>query len=350
MGNRSTAIAFLAFFSLVLGTSAVAGEDTTRKQSVEIQYHRDLEEGVALLRKKEYARALGRFKDARKLNAEGPQAYYWMALTFSELKNYGPAVDNAEKATILDEKMADAWLLWGQSLLYMHEWEAAKEKLEKAHRMAPDNPLVAFNIGRCYYHGFNNETMALRFFKAALETKPKTDIPNHRQIKQDARLYAGTCYLAKNIPLAAKRSFEAILAENRTHAEAHFRLGLVHRTTQDFAEAVKSLQTAIHHNPKHYEAHLHLGHIYLQDLPNPNLAYAHLNKFYKIAPKEHPWRARIYRYYDKKREEAAEKRRHEEKTAKSRKHSSAARSEESRSRTDRRRPRVENPPPPPPID
>lgn len=273
---------------------------TAETRSADADYIRDLREGAELLRQGNHARAIGRFKFAMKHKPESADAYYWLALAFSDLGHYSDAAEKAEKAVLADDKMADAWQLWGQCLLYRREWQAAKEKLDKAHVLDPNNPLIKFNIGRCYYHGLENMGMALHFFKKVLEIESHPRVENIEKIHAQARLYAGSCYLAKDMPLAAIASFKAVRKINPQSIEALFQLGLAYRAAGMFADAAKTLQEVVTHKPMHYEAHLQLGHIYLKDLPDPEQARLHLSRFWKYAPKDHPWRDRVYEYYSRK--------------------------------------------------
>ncbi|MDR3211506.1 MAG: tetratricopeptide repeat protein, partial [Planctomycetota bacterium] len=89
------------------------------------KYQTDLEEGIALLHsgaRDDLSRAIAKFKSALKTRPESAEAYYWIALAYSDQNNYLRAADNAKDATIYDENFADAWLLWGQTLLYQKEW------------------------------------------------------------------------------------------------------------------------------------------------------------------------------------------------------------------------------------
>lgn len=272
---------------------AHAGED----ENTDEKFDRNLREGVKLLQQGNHPRAIGRFQVALKHKPDSAEAYYWLGLAFSDLGHHTDAADMAEKAVLADRKHAKAWLLWGQSLMYRREWEEAKKKLDQAHVLDPKNPLIAFNIGRCYYHGLQNKGMALHFFKKTLECKEHSDVRNLPSIHQQARLYAGSCYLAKDMPNAAKKVFEHVLKLSPTSVEARFRLALACRDAGEYAEAVRHLQEVLNRNPKHAEAHLHLGHLYLSHLGDPERARLHLARFYKYAPKSHPWRAKVYRYY-----------------------------------------------------
>lgn len=275
-------------------------------QSPDEQYYLNLREGVALLKQKNHARAMARFKFAKKFRPESSEIYYWIGLTFSEMANYRSALTFAEKATVLNPEDADGWLLWGQCLLYLQQWKEAKVKLDRAHRLAPKHPLVVFNIGRCYYHGLDNKAMALDFFRKVLKLPKHPKVSNQKALQTQTLMYAGCCYQAKDLPQAAIRVFQQALKLDPGLTEAYFRLGIAYRSTGKSADALKMFQETVQRNPDHYEAHLQLGHIYLMDLPDPELSRIHLERFYKKAPRDHAWRERVYNYYAEQAKKAKE--------------------------------------------
>ncbi len=243
-------------------------------------------EGSRLLAKNEKARALARFKSALKLDPENAACYFWIGLSYSDLQNYGIAAKNAEAAVSLDPKLSDAWLLWGQSLMYEEKYADAVQKLAKAFRLNPDNYLAAYNIGRCYYYGFEGKkkVLARKFFRKAWELNDKF-VPS--------RYYQGLCELDENLLPLAVVSFNWVIENDPNNIPARFDLAATYRKDSHVDRAEKELLNILAINPELYEAHLQLGHIYMIDKPSRKKALYHLNRFVELAPTDHEWMGKV---------------------------------------------------------
>ncbi len=243
-------------------------------------------EGAQLLAQNEKARALARFKSALKLDPENANCYFWIGLSYSDLKNYGIAAKNAEAAVSLDAKFADAWLLWGQSLMYEKKYPEAVQKLAKAFRLNPDSYLAAYNIGRCYYYGFEGtkKVLARKFFRKAWELNDKF-VP--------ARYYQGLCELDEMLLPLAIVSFQWVIENDPQNIPAMYDLAVAYRKDSHVARAEDMLLKILMLDSQQYEAHLQLGHIYMIDKPSREKALYHLNRFIELAPADHGWMEKV---------------------------------------------------------
>lgn len=258
-----------------------------------------LYEGAEFLAAGETARALARFNSAKRIDPENAECYYWIALAYSDLQNYGVAARNAETAVSLNPEMARGWLIWGQALLFEGKYEEARERLEKAFRLEPNNHLAAFNLGRCFYYGYDGEkrSLAMRFFQRAWELN-EDFVP--------ARYYIGCIQLEMGqLPLAIV-SLRWVVTREPRNAAAHYRLGLAYRQDNHIARAENEFLEALAVDAGDYESHLQLGHIYLIEKPSRDKALQHFGEFLRLAPPEHSWRERIANLLarDREREEA----------------------------------------------
>jgi len=281
------------------GAAAEQGKPDSGEESEEMEFRRNLAEGAAFLEKgpESAPRALGRFRVALKMRPDSAEAYYWIGLTYSDLGNFDMAAKNAEKATLCDRKLAKAWLLWGQSLMYLARWEEAKAQLDQAHHLADDDPLVSFNLARCYYHGFGNMNDALYLFRETVKRLEDSHRSGRRaRIYAQAKLYIGSCCLAKDMVLAAIGAFRDVVEMEPDNLDARYRLGVAYRLNDRVAEAETTLFSVVKQNPRHCEATLQLGHLYVVDRPNRRLAEHYLKAFLVLAPAEHPWRERVEQY------------------------------------------------------
>lgn len=296
---------FIAFI-ILCGSALAASVEEQNK------YTADISEGISLLRsgsQDEIHRSIAKFKSALKLRPESAEAYYWLALAYSDLHNYLRAADNAKDATTYNDRLPEAWLLWGQILLYQKEWNEALNKLETAARLAPDNPVVQYNLGRVYYHGFKDPDTALAKFRAAwLEgQKLRRENPEMIVMAIRARLYMGCCEydrgLRQNNPNYinnAIAAFRDVLQEQPQNYDAQFRLALAMRKAGRSGDAGQLLSNLLQEvqdlgRPADRqflaEIHLQLADLYIKDptLRNRMLALAHLGGFIDlIGDSNHP--------------------------------------------------------------
>ncbi len=273
---------------LVVSAGAFAGEDDRAK------YQADLNEGITLLRtgsRDDISRAIAKFKSALKVQPESAEAYYWIALAYSDQNNYLRAADNAKDATIYDERLAEAWLLWGQVLLYQREWDDALQKLETAARLAPDDPQVLYNLGRVHYHGLKNPDAALPKFRAVWQNSQslRREHPEFLPLLLRSRLYMGYCEYDRGRWDNAVNAFLDVLAEQPNNLDAAFRLALAYRKNNRASECERILQNLLRNVPGDTpanrqtlaEINLQLADLYLKDpvLKNQMFALTHLREF-----------------------------------------------------------------------
>lgn len=292
-------LAFLCVIILGLPAQAASVDEQAK-------YNADINEGITLLRsgtQDEIHRSIAKFKSALKLRPENAEAYYWLALAYSDLQNYLRAADNAKDATTYDDRLPEAWLLWGQILLYQKEWNEALKKLETAATLAPDNPIVQYNLGRTYYHGFKDPDTALAKFRAAWTEgqKQRANNPEMSALTLRARFYMGCCEYDRGLRQSnpnyinnAITAFWDVLQEQPQNYDARLRLALALRKAGRSADAQQFLTSLLQEvqeqgNPADRrllaETNLQLADLYLKDptLQNRMLALTHLGGFVELA-------------------------------------------------------------------
>lgn len=290
------------------GLAATSDEDIAK-------YRADISEGRNLLRagaRDEQNRAIAKFKAALKVQPESAEAYYWLALAYSDQHNYLRAADNAREATTYDDRLAEAWLLWGQVLLYQREWNESLTKLETAARLAPEDPMVLFNLGRVHYHGFKNPDTALAKFRQAWQIGQAMRRNNPEMIAMSvrARLYMGCCEYDRGLRQDnianfdnAINAFQDVIREQPNNYDAHFRLALALRKANRPVDSQRILiglrnlfdeqkettdrQKLAEINQQLAEINLQLADIYLKNPMDPNQsdriqAILHLREFVRL--------------------------------------------------------------------
>lgn len=228
----------------------------TPQEDEAVTYRTSIDEGISLLRigsLDDIHRSIAKFTSARKVRPESAEAYYWLALAYSDLNNYRRAAENARSATIYGDNLPEAWLLWGQVLLYQREWHEALSKLQTAASLDPENPFIQYNLGRVYYHGFKDPDAALSHFRAAWQMGQslRRDNPEMIALAVRSRLYMGCCEYDRGMRennLAyienAFNAFSDVIREQPNNYDAQFRLALAMRrrgNTNESAQIMRSL-------------------------------------------------------------------------------------------------------------
>ncbi len=276
---------------LILSPALAAGAEDEAKK-----YRADLDEGIALLKRgshDDHSRAIAKFKAALKLRPESAEAYYWIALTYSDQNQYSRAADNARDATIYDDHLAEAWLLWGQILLYQKDWNEALKKLETASRLAPDDPLVLYNLGRVYYHGFKDPGAAYSKFNRVWQSSQtlRRENPENVPLVLRARLYMGYCEFDRGQWANAANAFLDVLREQPNNHDAALRLALAYNKGDRPGEAERILQNllsiprdTVANRQLLAEVNLQLADLYLKSpaLRNRLFALTHLREFVNL--------------------------------------------------------------------
>ena len=292
--------AVLAAIVTAAGFSPLPAGETAE----DYKYLSDINEGIGLLKaggRDDLSRAIAKFKSALKTRPESAEAYYWIALAYSDQNNYLRAADNAKDATIYDDRFADAWSLWGQVLLYQKEWADALAKLDTAARLDPENAIIQFNLGRVHYHGFANPDAALPKFRTVWQKSQalRRDDPNAGALLLQSRLYMGYCEFDRKRWENAINAFRDVLADQGNHYDAALRLAIAYRNLNRSTDCERILQSMLRviqpdsavNLRMLAEANLQLADLYLKDpnLKNQMFALTHLRAFADlVAADGHP--------------------------------------------------------------
>ena len=295
-----------ALLAFLLALGAIASAATLEEDQANlVKYRSDIDEGIGLLRtasRDEIHRSIAKFKSALKLQPESAEAYYWLALAYSDLNNYLRAADNAKDATTYDPRLAEAWSLWGQVLLYQKEWSEALNKLETAAQLSPEDPVILYNLGRVQYHGFRDPDAALAKFRTAWQIGQarRRDNPEMIAMTVRSRLYMGACEYDRGMRQDnmlnfdnAINAFMDVIREQPSNYDAQLRLALALRKAGRSGESERMLNTLLRtfeqsgesvDRQMRAEINLQLADLYLQDpqVRNRMLALTHLAEFVNL--------------------------------------------------------------------
>lgn len=300
-----------ALLALVL-TACVGAFAATPEE--EAKYRADIDEGISLLRtgvRDEIHRAIARFKSALKIKPESAEVYYWLALANSDLGLYPHAASNARDATTYDDRLGEAWSLWGQVLLYQKAWSEALQKLETAQRLMPEDPIVHYNLGRVHYYGTKDYSTALSNFRVAWQMGQalRHNNADFAALSVNSRLYMGLCEYERGCESGrdvyfnnATNAFLDVLKEQPSNYDVALRLAAVYRKSNRVAESIswlvnlakvleQSQESINRYRSLLAEVYLQLADIYIKEPGQQNdlLAQANLNAFVNfIGDSNHP--------------------------------------------------------------
>ena len=315
--KRVLTILFLLLAAGTPASAAMSEEDAAK-------YRADLDEGISLLRagsRDEINRSMAKFKAALKIHPESAEAFYWTALAYSDQPNYPRAAENAKNATVYDDKLAEAWLLWGQILLYQKEWRESLNKLETAARLAPEDPMVLYNLGRVYYHGFRDPDNALPKFRSAWQIgqNMRRNNPEMIALAVSSRYYMGCCEYERGLKSGLAQNFESainafndVINEQPNNVDARLRLAMALRKANRLLESVSILQGILKGlesagdriDPmQRAEVHLQVADTYLKEPQlqgrNEEFVQLHLQEFVRlVGMSSHPALEAVKEYLD----------------------------------------------------
>lgn len=274
------------------------------EEASDYEYRVSMSDGMAKMRagtRQDLVGAVNHFKNAIKLRPENAEPYFWCGLAYSDMQYYQRAASYAKDATVYDERMVNAWLLWGQSLIYLQDWQEAQTKLETGARLDPDNHQIQFNLGRVHYHGNKSPDAALPCFRAVWQAGAtlRRENPDLAPMVIASRLYMGYCEFDRQRWDNAINCFRDVLSEQPGNYEAAMRLALAYRRSGRSAESERILWNMLKaipaENPanRRYlaEINLQLADLYIKDLvlKNTMLATTHLREFInQIGDVPHP--------------------------------------------------------------
>ena len=127
------------------------------------------------------------------LQADNKSSEAWSQLARMN-KNYeykwDEALKNYAKAIQYDSSNASNYASYGETLALMGKWDEAKQWIDKANRMAPNDGRVLLTTGIYYYWKRDYENAS----KSLTQITPQTD---------NSKFFAGLAYVAQNEPTKA---------------------------------------------------------------------------------------------------------------------------------------------------
>ncbi|HOB29576.1 MAG: tetratricopeptide repeat protein [Dethiobacteria bacterium] len=119
--------------------------------------------GIILTQKEDYRQAEHYFKRATEEDPELEEAWFNLGATFYNLRRYREAAEAFEKAGGLAGEDWEIDLYLGRAQSYLGQHQEAVKSLQRAFRINPKEPLIAFELG-CIYRLMGQDDRAQCYF------------------------------------------------------------------------------------------------------------------------------------------------------------------------------------------
>lgn len=251
---------FALSLALALAVALAAG----CMKSDEEKFADYMESGRQYLEEREFSSAVIEFKNAARVQADNPEAFYQLAVALLRNGETQEAVNAAQQAVFLDREHMEANLLLAQLMVQIGEPDVlprAEELLNNVLSQSADNSDALFVLAATRARLGNSED-AERLLREALQTTPehlrssinlariemqKGNLEEAENIlkrardqaenKRQAGVALGQFYISSQQPERARETFEAILREDPDYGPALLGLGALHLRSGDQEKA-----------------------------------------------------------------------------------------------------------------
>jgi len=134
-----------------------------------------LSQGIEEMGRGEYERALERFKRAAEGEPHNPEAYYYVGLAYSRLKDYPSAIAAFERVLKLDPKNRRVRYGLGMAYYFSGDSQEAAVFFKRARKDDPSNPMVLLYLGLAYM-SLGRDREAAEALRACIEMNPSPEV------------------------------------------------------------------------------------------------------------------------------------------------------------------------------
>jgi len=209
--------------------------------------------GLLLLWSEDYAKALLRFLDAVKTDADAAEAWFYIGACHAKLGVYHKAVGAFKKAIRIAPDYVEAHHVLGYCYAaYLGRDQDAIAAYKQVIRVSPDNARVHYDLGRSYARLCRHED-AVAAYKQAVRINPDY---------ADAHFHLGLSSVELGKHRDAIVSCRHTIRVDPNHIDAYVNLGYCYEKLGRHQDAVVAYKQAIRINPEHVYAHTSLGSCY----------------------------------------------------------------------------------------
>lgn len=216
------------------------------KLAKEKPFYKNLNYYIALCYKKEknYEKTLEYAKNEISYNKSNPSHYILLGQAYLDLGQNEECINTFESGYKEGFNDFDYFLAWGISLIKSNKIAGAKEKIEKALEIAPENPNAIYRLAYCCYKEHNVEK-AEELYKKSI----KLNATNSYAIAE----YGILLYDMQDYENAIKTFFSAInISSDKTYlyfyvANSYYKLGKIKKSIEYYEKTIE-------YYPQHTEA------------------------------------------------------------------------------------------------
>jgi len=290
----------------------------TLRAQVETADPTHVNQGIALLRSRDYQGALKEFETASTLNPKSAQTYTWLGITQNQLSEFSQAAKSFQSALLLDPSLLSAHYNYSHTLVELGDlhgaireltavvktnpsvlevqynlavllsqagrYSEASEHFEIVHEKQPSDAAAAARLADCYFHTSRQDQA-----RALIASLQPASLDSTTAILLASDLVEGGANPEAASILTASGSFSASPAGKVLLAKAYlgdsqpekaiqvlqtvadpsaqmsYLLGLSYLSSHQSERALSAFRAAATTDPKDALAHYHLGDLLLQD-------------------------------------------------------------------------------------
>jgi tetratricopeptide (TPR) repeat protein len=220
-----------------------------------------------------YNDIIANLEKAMKFDKGDAEAYYLIAFTYENLKNYEKAIEYYKKALKMKSDFVEAYYRIG---IVYHErkmYERSIENCKKALELKHDHAYAYLNIGSAL-NNLGKSGEAVEYFKKALKVKPDTFQSYHN---------IGIVLASQGNLGEAITNYQKALEINPNFSESYYEMGNVFVKQKKYEKAIEYYKKTIKIMPDYADAYFNIGAA-LSDLGKPDEAVEFYRKAIKIKP------------------------------------------------------------------
>ena len=309
--NRVQSLLLFAVAGLALCMSGLHAQ-------VEAPESPHVNQGIELLRARDYPGALKEFEAASTLNPKSAQVYAWLGITQNQLSEFAQAAKSFQSALRLDPSLLSAHYNYAHTLVELGDLQGAireftavvkinpsvlevqynlavllsqagrysdaAEHFEIVHEKQPSDAAASARLADCYFHTSrpdqarqlvaNLQPASLDPTTAALLASDLIESGSYSQAASiltasntfsaslPGKLLLAKAYLGDNQPNSA---IQVLQSSTDTSAQLSYLLGLAYLSSHQSERALSAFRTAAAADPKDALARYHVGVLLLQD-------------------------------------------------------------------------------------
>ncbi len=290
----------------------------TLRAQVETADSTHVNQGIALLRARDYQGALKEFETASTLNPKSAQTFTWLGITQNELSEFAQAAKSFQSALLLDPSLLSAHYNYAHTLVELDDvpgairelttvvktnpsvlevqynlavllsqagrYSEASEHFELVHQKQPSDAAAAARLADCYFHTSRQDqakqlvaslppasldpttaiVLASDFVEngAYSEAASILNSSDNFSALPPGKVLLAKAYLGDNQPDKAIQVLQTVADPS---AQVYYLLGLAYLSSHQPERALGAFRAAAAADPKEALAHYHLGALLLQD-------------------------------------------------------------------------------------